>query len=265
MIVSEIKAKKRTPVKRWLVLGLVALGIYFAFLGPTIYKPISPKPVLPAEPTGLSISGFQITNTILATLLADVVLLLIAFGAYRFVRSGQMVPRGFYNAFEAIIEFMWNTVEGSAAKWAKRILPVTGTIFLLVFTANMIKMIPGFESIGRLVPVHEGTGYAPVQLFGLPVYTIDKGQPSEVKVSEAAAGETATHEEAVEASLCRACEVVPFLRGSATDLNFTLALATATIIVVQVFGVWSQGGGYFSKFLPFNRLVSGGIFGTIDF
>ena len=162
----EAKTKKRTPVKRWLVLGLVALGIYAAFIGPSILKPISPVVVLPGEPTGLSVAGFQITNTILATLIADVLLALMAFGALRFFRSGKLVPSGFYNFFEFLVEFLWNTVHGAAgSKWAKRVFAVTGTIFLLIFIANMIKLVPGFESIGRMKEVHKGTGYAPVQLF----------------------------------------------------------------------------------------------------
>jgi len=263
---SEGKTKKRVPVKRWLILGLFAIGIYVSFMGPTILRPINPKPILAAEPTGLSILGFQITNTILATLLADVLLLLVAYGAYRFVKSGQLVPKGFYNAFEAIFEFMWNSVEVIAGKWANRIFPVTATIFLLVFTANMIKMVPGFESIGRLEPVAEGQGYAAVQLFGLPIYTIDKGQPGEVTTSAAGSTEVAATAEAPAAEgLCKVCEIVPFLRGSATDLNFTFALAVVTMIIVQVFGVWANGWGYFGKFFPVGRLVSGEVFGTIDF
>jgi F-type H+-transporting ATPase subunit a len=267
--VSEVKPKKRFGVKRWIILALVAVGIYAAFMGPSILKPISPVVVLPAEPTGLQIGGFQITNTILATLIADVILILIAISTYRFIKKGNLVPSGFYNAFEAIFEFMWNSIEGTAGKWAKRIFPVPATIFLLVLTANMIKLVPGFESIGRLEQIKHGTGYAPVKLMqigALEVYTIDKGQPRELTTNE---GEDASggHEaaSAESESLCTACEVIPFFRGSATDLNFPLALAISTVIMTQVFGTWALGPGYFSKFLPVKQLVSGGIFGLINF
>ncbi len=94
---NEIKPQKRVPVKRWLVLGLVLLGIYAAFIGPSILKPLSPTVVLPPEPIGISIAGFQITNTILATLIADIVLLIIAFAFYRYARSGNLVPSGLHN------------------------------------------------------------------------------------------------------------------------------------------------------------------------
>ena len=270
---SVAKPKKRFHIKTTLILGLIALGIYAAFIGPSILKPISPVVVLPAEPTGLHIGNFQITNTILATLLADLILILMAFAAWRFYRRGGEVPRGVVNVLEALIEFMWNTVSGSAGKWAKRIFPVVATIFLLIFAANLVKLVPGFESIGHLKQVHEGTGYAPVALFRIgdfTLWTIDKGQP--IEVAAATEGETASTEGhgesvAVEAGEppCTACEVVPYFRGTATDINFPFALAILTVILTQVYGVWAQGPKYFEKFFQVKRLISGGPFGIIDF
>jgi F-type H+-transporting ATPase subunit a len=262
--VTEPVAKKRTPVKRWIILGLTVLGAYCAFFGPSILKPISPVVVLPPEPIGLNIFGFQITNTILATLIADFLLILLAIGAYRFVKKGSLVPSGIYNAFEAIVEFLWNSVEGTAGKWSRRIFIVPATIFLLVFVANMVKLMPGFESIGQLEQMHEGTGYSPVKLFSvgsLDIYTIDKGQPVDVVASEA----EESHGSESSDELCTACEVKPFLRGSATDLNFTFALAVIAVVMVQVFGVMALGSPYFEKFFQFKQLISGGIFGLINF
>lgn len=256
---SEVKTAKRRPVKRWIVLALIALGVYAAFFGPTFLKPISPVVKLPGEPTGLVIGSFQITNTILATLLADIVVLLLAFGAWRFHKSGKLVPTGIYNAFEVIVEFLWNSVEGAVgSKWGKRILPLTATIFLLIFSANMVKLLPGFESIGYLEERHEGKGYAAVKVG--PFWTLDKGQEVEAGAHE---GEAVAHEG--ETAPCTACEVVPFLRGSATDLNFPFALAVITVIMTQVYGVWALGPKYFEKFFQVKKLVSGGLFGLIDF
>jgi F-type H+-transporting ATPase subunit a len=269
-LVSEEKTKKRFGFKRWIILGLFVLGGYLAFGGPSIYKPISPVVVLPPEETGLSIFGFQITNTIVGTLIADIVLVLIAFfSVRRFAASGNLVPSGMTNAFEAIIEFLWNTVEGAAGKWGKKIFPIPATIFLLVFMANMVKLVPGFESIGYLKQVEKGTGYAPVQIFklgSLDIFSIDKGQPSPVEStigSEAATSEGWSSHEA--AALCTACEIVPYLRGSATDLNFTLALGFLAVFMTQVYGVWALGFGYFTKFFQIKQLITGGIFGMINF
>ena len=263
---SEEKPKKRFHIKTTMILLLFAAGIYAAFIGPSILKPINPPVILPSEPTGLSIGGFQISNTILATLLTDLILLLLAFfGSRKFAASGQLVPKGIYNAFEAIVQFLWDTVESSAGKWAKKIFPIPATIFLLIFVANMIKLVPGFESIGRLEAAHQGKGYAPVQLFkigSLGVYTIDKNQPRTIELNSNE-NEASIHTEGQE--ICEACEIIPFLRGTATDINFPFALALITVLMTQVFGVWALGMGYFEKYFPVGELLSGSPFGMINF
>lgn len=267
---DETKPRWRFGVKRWLVLGLFALGAYAAFFGPSILKPVSPMVVLPPEPTGLEVLGFPITNTIVATLLADVLLLLLAFSAWRFYRRGGEVPRGLLNAFEAILEYLWNSVEGSAGKWARRILPVVATIFLLIFTANLVKLLPGFESVGVIHEAHGSYGYKAVELIP-GVYTIDKAHPiSEAEshgdeVAVEAATEETQGEAAAGVSADKYYEIVPFLRGTATDINFPLALAVITVVMTQVYGVWAQGPKYFEKFLQFKQLITGGPFGAINF
>ncbi len=282
---SESKTTKRLPVKRWLVLGLMVLGAYAAFWGPSILKPINPPVVLPAEPTGQSIGKFPITNTLLATLITDLLLIGLALAAWNFYRRTDQPPRGLLNAFEAIIEFLWNTVEGPAGKWARRIFPVVATLFLLIFTANLLKLLPVFETIGRLEAVHqEGSkGYAPVALFRIghmTVYALDKAQPYKVingqsvridsqgnplepipPAQESAEAEHPEHE----AALCAACEVIPFLRGSATDINFPFALAILTVLLTQIYGLWAQGPVYLEKFIQIRRLTRGGLLGVIDF
>ncbi|MFM8323075.1 MAG: F0F1 ATP synthase subunit A [Chloroflexota bacterium] len=269
---SEATTTRRFGVKRWLVLGLIALGIYAAFLGPSILKPISPVVVLPAEPV---YEGAFVTNTIVATIIADLLVLLMAFGAYRFHKSGKTVPSGFYNFFEFLLEFLWTSVEGTTGKWAKRVFPVVATIFLLVFAANVSKLVPGYESFGWLKEAHKAPAYAVVPLFklgGTTVYTLDKGQPVEVAKhsaegeshGEAAPAEGEAHA-AEGAAPCHACEVVPYLRGMATDLNFPLALAVIAVVMTQVYGIWALGPSYLEKFFQVKALVGGGIFGLINF
>lgn len=262
---SEEKPKKRFNLRTLIIYFCILAGIYAAFLGPSILKPVSPVVVLPAEPTGLSIGGFDITNTMLATLIADIILISIAvFVVRKFIRSGNLIPSGFYNAFEALVEFLWNTVEGAAGKWAYRIFPVPATIFLLIFVANLVKLVPGFESIGRIKEVHHGYGYAPVLLAkvgNVSLYTIDKAQKREHVAKEAEHSDSHGEEE----KLCEACEIVPFLRGSATDLNFPFALAFIAVLMTQVYGVWALGIGYFEKFFPIRQLIKGGAMGAINF
>ncbi len=263
---SEVKKKRRYGFFRWIVLALILIGIYFAFIGPSIYRPARPAVVLPPEAVwpGVNIFGIPLTNTMLATLITDLILIWMALRVNAFVKSGKLIPSGISNVFEAIFEFLWNAVDSATGKWARRVIPLVATIFLLIFVANMVKMVPGFESIGYLEPPSKGAGYAPVPLFsifGRNVYTIDSTQP--VKLEAAGGSESAPAEG--EHELCKACQVVPFLRGSATDLNFTVALAIIAVLMTQVYGVMALGPGYFGKFFQFGRLVNGGIFGVIDF
>jgi len=265
--VSEVKKKRRFGLFRWIVLALILMGVYAAFIGPSILKPVSPAVILTPEPVwpGVNILGVSFTNTMLATLIADLILIWMALRVNRFAKSGKLVPGGVSNFFEAIFEFLWGSVDSATGKLAKRVIPLVATIFMLVFVANMIKMVPGFESIGYLEQPPKGAAYAPVPLFtlfGRTVYTIDKNQPVKLEVKEAgAAGEHAEGEH----EMCKACQVIPFLRGSATDLNFTIALALIAVVMTQVYGVMALGPGYFGKFFQFGRLVNGGIFGLIDF
>ncbi len=124
---SEATKTRRFGFKRWIVLGLIALGIYAAFIGPSYLKADQPgggaagrADLHPSSP---------ITNTMLATLVADVVLLLFAFGAWRFHKSGKQVPTGFYNFFEVLVEFLWNGVEGVDREVGQAGLPGGGDHF----------------------------------------------------------------------------------------------------------------------------------------
>lgn len=247
---SEITAthtrKWRWGFKRWIALALIGLGVYFGFFGPITLRPISPVVSLPAESFGLSIAGFAITNTMMAALLADLVIVVTAFFVWRLLKNGGgLVPAGWYGFVEWLVEFLWNTTTGVVdRKWAKRIFPWMATIFLLVMTANLVKLLPGFEAIGVLRPAEEGqTGYPAVTLFGT-VYTVDK--------AAVPAGQTSY-------------VVIPFLRGAATDLNFTFALSIVTMVMVQVFGIWANGPGYFEKFFNIRALLAGDILKAVDF
>ncbi|MGH2521252.1 MAG: F0F1 ATP synthase subunit A [Anaerolineales bacterium] len=257
------RPRRRIGFKRWIVLGLIVLGGYLAFGVGGIFKPVSPAVKLPGEAI---YPGAAITNTLLSVLITDLLLFGIAFLSVQgFVRSRKQAPSGFYNFFEFLIEFLWNTAQSTAGKWARRMFPFMASIFLLVFVGNMVKLLPGFESIGYLEQAH-GTvqGYAPVHLFG-NVYAIDGSRPVPHEEEAAAEGEGEAAAAEGEHTLCTSCEVVPFLRGAATDLNFTFALAVAAVVLVEVFGVWALGARYFGKFFNTGGMISRPFFGVIDF
>lgn len=252
---------RRFGFKRWLVLILIVAGGVLAFGLKGIWTPVSPAVVLPGEPVW---HGAWLTNTLLSTLVADVLLFICAFAGYRYVKSGKLVPQGFYNFWEFLIEFLWNATDSTAGKWARKIFPIMATIFLLVFMTNMIRVIPGFETIGWLEQAHGSLkGFAPVQIVP-GFYATDGSHP--VEVAHAAEGEDAGHAvEGEAAGMCTSCVVVPFLRGAATDLNFTFALAVIAVVMVQVMGVWALGARYFGKFFNTGGMINRPFFGVIDF
>ena len=234
----------RWGVNRWFVLLFIILGA----IGASLYPPIQPHVQLPAEAlTGPIIGSFRLTNTIVAMLIADVILLVLGFGVYRATRGGDLVLGGFSGALEALLEGLYNLAESTAGKWARTIFPLMATIVLLVLIGNWMELIPGVDSIGLLH--HEVEGF-PTQEVLPGVETIVKPE------AEGVGGGEAEGEGAI---------VVPFVRVVSTDLNFTLALALIAVVATQWIGFKAQGASYLTKFFNTRTLFSKPIFGVIDF
>ncbi len=225
--------KWRYGVNRWFVLLFIILNV----LAARWYGPVLPHIQLPAEVIG-HIGGLPIYNTFTAMLLADIILLLIAFAVNRAATSGDLVPRGLAGAVEALLEVIYNLTETTAGKWTRTIFPFFATITLMVLVVNWMELIPGVDSIGVL---HE----SPAGIEGHAV-------------EQTPLGPTITGEEGH-------FSLIPFVRVLSTDLNFTVALALIAVIMTQVIGAQALGISYFSKFINVGGLFKRPIFGVIDF
>jgi F-type H+-transporting ATPase subunit a len=221
--------------------------------------PILPTIKLPAEmvvPMG-KIGPFNVglTNTMVATILVDIVLVVLAIVATAKIRSGSkeaLVPRGLQNLFEMIIETLYNLAEGILGKRTRQVFWLGATIFLFVLFANWLELVPGVDSLGVFEHPREpgiahnrssnGTG----PLLVMPEVT-NEAQPSG----------GAEHEYA-------GWELVPFVRAAATDLNVTLALALISVVMTQYYGFQALGVQYLGKFLATRRLGQGNAMGLID-
>ena len=265
---------------RWVVLAALILGLFLftGFFGIGLgIKPIMPEVFLPGEKLSeqplFGIPGLYMTNTFVGLIGADIVVLLLAFGVYRGVKSGKMVLTGISGAVEALMEMLHGITEGTAGKWTKLIFPWFATITLLVLCANWLGLIPGVETIGL---IHAGHGEYAVHdlgsIGGLKIQTIwdESAEAEDVHTEEtttdAQAGEEVEgeHAEAVEGEGHAGAAVVPFFRPVSTDLNFTFALAIVAVIMVQYVGFKSQGMGYLTKFWNVKHFFSKPIFGFID-
>lgn len=188
--------------------------------------------------------GLPLVNTL--PTLAVTVLLVIGLALWTrnsLKKSEQtdLVPRGVGNVMEAFFELLYNLTEGSAgAKWARAIFPWFATIMFYVLLANLLKLIPGFESIGVLHPAH-GEGHT-IQALGGNWFNL---LPEKVEEG--------------------GYILAPFFRGISVDLNFTAALAIIAVIAIQVIGFRAQGIGYLSKFFNTRTMFKTPFFGAMDF
>ncbi|MDO8604665.1 MAG: F0F1 ATP synthase subunit A [bacterium] len=101
---------------------------------------------LSAEQIG-TLWGIPVTNTMLMSFIVFALLAILAF----FVRKNlALIPGRLQTAVETlfvgILDYMTETLED--AKLARKLFPLILTIFLFIFTANIIEFTPGIGSIG---------------------------------------------------------------------------------------------------------------------
>jgi F-type H+-transporting ATPase subunit a len=226
-----------------MIVGFVLGGI-FVPVQPEIA--VAPEKLIeePIFENFLGLGPLYLVNT-MPTLLVTIVLLgVLAYFTNRSLKRSaetDLVPRGVGNVMEAFLEVLYNLTESSAgAKYARMIFPWFATIMVYVLFANLLKLVPGFESIGILHPAHgEGHVIAPLigGLQGLGAEKVEEG----------------------------GYILAPFFRGISVDLNFTAALAIIAVVMIQVVGIRAQGAGYFSKFFNTRRMFKVPFFGAMDF
>lgn len=243
-----------------IVLALFAVGVLVRVPLPTILLPAEQIP-------GLAILGLPITNTLIATILADLTILVIAFFAVRKVRE---VPQGLQNLIEWVIETFDNMLSDIAGKQkARKWLPIFMTILLFLLVANWWELVPGFDSIGYLEPLEvayaksDGTvsfGYEKGTFVGLPSLVnknvkLTGEEKAQVEEDYKHAKETGEeyHPHAEHAS--GGYVLLPFLRAAATDLNLPLALALISVVLAQAIGMQHLGMKYWRRFL--NPVITG--------
>ena len=232
---------QRRPWRRWVVLVLMIVG----FVLGGIFVPIQPEIAVAPEKlieepiigNFLGLGPLYLVNTIPTLIVTIILLVVIAYFTNRSLKRSaelDLVPRGIGNLMEAILEILYNLTEGSAGtKWAKAIFPWFATILIYVLFANLLKLIPGFESIGFLHHAAEGHPAANGILM-----------PGEVE---------------------NGYILAPFFRGISVDLNFTASLALIAVVMIQVIGFRAQGWGYLSKFFNTRRMFKVPFFGAMDF
>ncbi len=140
-----------------ILLLTIAIAVAGLMLGGIVNKGYHlPDISLAAEevrlPLNVPVFRDRVPNTLPTTWLSMLVLIVVAYFA---TRKMELVPSGFQNAVEAIVEMFYNFVEGVAGEKARIFFPLVATFFFFILTSNWMGILPGFGSI--LVPgFHKG-------------------------------------------------------------------------------------------------------------
>jgi len=221
----------RNP-KVWLiaVVVIVGIGVGYLFRGP------QPEISLKAE-TIFSIGPLDVTNTIITAYVVSAILIILAIMAGR---RAALIPSGFYNFVEAIIEWMMSVVEGIAGPKNGRIFfPLVGTIFLFIISCNYFGLLPIVNSIGVAHRgEHQETGFVAQDAGPIKLVMPNDGQVKE--------GDQATEKQAPKLISFR-----PYFRSVNSDLNSPLAIALYAFVAIEFWGLSALGFKYLGKFLAF--------------
>ena len=133
-------------------LALIVIGILAGPLGKELFKGLAlpewlsiskPEPELPAEAI-FHISGFAVTNTMLATWITVAFLIICSF---LITRRMKLVPGRAQAAFEFILGWLYDfCVSAAGEKDGRRFFPLVATIFLFVGFNAWLGLIPGYGS-----------------------------------------------------------------------------------------------------------------------
>ncbi len=258
-----------------------------------------PAIALPAEPLSNSqlpiigpIFGLQLTNTFTTLIVVDVLMLLLGITVWRAtsgVAPEKFVPRGFTNFVDILVQFWYDQAKPVLGEHTWRVLPMALTIFIFLMTANLIKLIPGFETVGIMTCAETGKVGYPLNASNPTFLDVSGGSLRDRAGTTVTAADQAACEDAhpenvapklpssapapatgttgtttttttgtagttsttttTQAPNANLFNVVPYFRALATDLNIPLALAIVLFMAVQVWGVSVLGLPYFYKFI----------------
>ena len=258
------------------VAGLLggALGNEFGggFLGsPLAHIELKAEP-LTASPV-LGTKTFFITNTMLTTWIAIIVLTLVS---YLGTRKLSHVPGRLQGLLEVILEIFINIAENVAGpEKGRRFFPLVMTIFLFIVTSNWLGILPGFGTIGRFESAKEYIHHKEVSaeksgkhldLESLKLMVFESQGGIATLPFGSVDNEITAHDyehNGVEANQ-KAGILVPFFRSANTDINTPLALALIAMVMVHYWGLSALGLGHVGKFLNFKSGFIGLFVGLLE-
>jgi F-type H+-transporting ATPase subunit a len=96
---------------------------------------------------------FSVTKHVfMLWLVAATVFVVITWTVRRYLKQERLIPSGFMNALEAVVEFVRDDIvqPNVGKKWVRTWAPLILTFFFFILAANAIGLIPVFDVIGLL-------------------------------------------------------------------------------------------------------------------
>jgi F-type H+-transporting ATPase subunit a len=99
-----------------------------------------------------TVAGIDLSVTkhvLMLWIVAAIVFVLVTATVRRYVRQERLIPAGFTNALEAVVEFVRDSIAAPnmGPQWVKTWTPLLLSFFFFILAANVIGMIPFFDAI----------------------------------------------------------------------------------------------------------------------
>jgi F-type H+-transporting ATPase subunit a len=166
------------------LLGIIVFLVACSFItfgvlpgaGIAVAVPVIMVPGEPYDPT-LPVDSFRWTNTLTATALATIVVLVFTFLVWRSSKGWtKEVPGRWQSWAELFFGFFYNLTKQIGGKNGKLLFPLTATIFIFLLATNWMKLLPGIESVGVLHCAEEGFSAYPMIQVGNDAYQLYNDQ-----------------------------------------------------------------------------------------
>lgn len=134
-----------------LVVLFACSALTFSILPSTGSSVALPVIVVPPEPykDGWPSDSFNWTNTLTATVLADIMVLIFVGLAWRASKGwSKQVPNRMQSIAELFGGFMYDFCKSIGGKNARLLFPIVASIFIFLLAVNWMKLLPGVESVG---------------------------------------------------------------------------------------------------------------------
>ena len=273
------------------------------FSSPIAHIAIKAEPVHPEPITQLSVATDSsnkllksvtdvfITNTMIATWLAIIVLIIFAWAVNK---NKNPIPNRLQGLAEIVMEFFITLIGGIVGvNKVKQFFPLVMTIFLFIVIANWMGILPGYGTIGwietpEIIKHHMGhdshdsdshdddhheddhhedySKYEHIKLAKFtksgPIYTQPFGSEKESEKITLSCG---LDSKCPKPDGIQAGRLSPYLRSANTDVNTTLAIAIVAMIMIHWWGLRSLGAfGHIGKFINFKEGPAGFVVGLIE-